>query len=348
MDQRRARERNTWLVRVEHNDNLVRGPVNGNGEVFQGIAVRLHATEVVTHWEDDQVTLNSGGYRTVTTKARMNAYLPTRYSVRSHRGVWKVHYREDDGQWNAGVDFYDGITLLPVGEQPSDPGPASVYRNTDLEEAIRDTARDAAELRAERNMEGAAFVYPPNTTVSERRGPDGRLVIVSIRCNECGAAIGGTAAIDGAHTIHCSYNPANGPQCNNDCGRPVPIGQDYCDNCDDNPPNPFECRRCGDGVDPGHPGTTEADGWYECYNCNAEETGIEYLPDGSTGICADCGEDLTYEAVDGDENGGGENGEPAECWTHDAPGPEALDCSNRRGARPIHATDIVYPNGEHA
>ena len=40
-----------------------------------GFGVRLHNTEVVIHYED-QIVLDTGGWYSVTTKARMNEYTP--------------------------------------------------------------------------------------------------------------------------------------------------------------------------------------------------------------------------------------------------------------------------------
>lgn len=71
------------------------------------IAVRYHATDVVTYHADGRIVLESGGYRSVTTKARINEYTPAR--VWSERGIWRVAY---GGQT---VPFDDGITLHPDG-----------------------------------------------------------------------------------------------------------------------------------------------------------------------------------------------------------------------------------------
>ena len=40
-----------------------------------GFGVRLHNTEVVIHYED-KIVLDTGGWYSVTTKARMNEYTP--------------------------------------------------------------------------------------------------------------------------------------------------------------------------------------------------------------------------------------------------------------------------------
>jgi hypothetical protein len=74
----------------------------GDGE----IALRLHNTDVVT-WTLDTVTLNTGGWTTVTTKARINEALPGGYGVWSDKGRWYLHAREAGTRYA----FADGITI---------------------------------------------------------------------------------------------------------------------------------------------------------------------------------------------------------------------------------------------
>jgi len=54
-----------------------------------GISVVYHNTEVV-RIEKGILTLNSGGYRTATTKQRMNQYTPDNVSVYQQKGKWFV------------------------------------------------------------------------------------------------------------------------------------------------------------------------------------------------------------------------------------------------------------------
>lgn len=56
--------------------------------VDDGIAVQLHATDVVVIHPDNTYTLNTGGWYTVTTKARINEFSPARVS--SNKGIWYV------------------------------------------------------------------------------------------------------------------------------------------------------------------------------------------------------------------------------------------------------------------
>lgn len=82
--------------------NNTRVQVRENG----AIALRLHATDIVTWNPDGSATLNSGGWRTPTTKARINDATPARLSQKS--GVW---YHPD------GHPFADGDTINADGSR---------------------------------------------------------------------------------------------------------------------------------------------------------------------------------------------------------------------------------------
>jgi hypothetical protein len=91
-------------------------PVENNTRVERrgdDFAIRLHETDVAVIHPDDSITLNSGGWLTVTTKDRMNRALGSR-SVRiaSDRGAWFI-YRG----WQVKVcRYFDGITISESGE----------------------------------------------------------------------------------------------------------------------------------------------------------------------------------------------------------------------------------------
>jgi len=74
--------------------------------------IRLHETDIMTFHKDGTVTLNSGGYRTVTTKRRMNQLLPNGIGVIQRAGEWYVQ------RWMPGTvpviaeePFFDGMTV---------------------------------------------------------------------------------------------------------------------------------------------------------------------------------------------------------------------------------------------
>ena len=51
-------------------------------------AIRLHQTDVVTFHPNGYVTFNTGGWRTATTKVRINEYAPDTFTVRQVKGEW--------------------------------------------------------------------------------------------------------------------------------------------------------------------------------------------------------------------------------------------------------------------
>jgi hypothetical protein len=86
---------------------------------FQGnLVIILHQTAIVTYKRnvDGEVTmtLDSGGWRTTTTKQRMNAFLPNRYGIYADKGNWYIRvgsYPDADR-----LDYHDGINLY-TGER---------------------------------------------------------------------------------------------------------------------------------------------------------------------------------------------------------------------------------------
>lgn len=65
------------------------------------IAVKLHATDVVTYHDDGTFSLQTGGWYSVTTKERMNRFMPL-FDVASRRGQWKIYIRNREyNAWRA-------------------------------------------------------------------------------------------------------------------------------------------------------------------------------------------------------------------------------------------------------
>jgi hypothetical protein len=83
------------------------------------IAVRLHRTDVLTFTRRGTVTFNTGGWNTVTTKARINEYAPSVFRVYSDHGILYLcgprHFNRDKAQhWG----FFDGITVNLRNKKP--------------------------------------------------------------------------------------------------------------------------------------------------------------------------------------------------------------------------------------
>lgn len=66
------------------------------------IAVRYHATDVVRIYPDGVYILNSGGYRTRTTKNRINEFSPAR--IYQHDFEWYLAPSD--------IPFYDGMAAM--------------------------------------------------------------------------------------------------------------------------------------------------------------------------------------------------------------------------------------------
>jgi hypothetical protein len=74
-------------------------------------AVRYHHTDVITETPEGKIILTSGGYRTPTTKERLN-YSPSLVKIWQDKGIW---YCTKLGQWEKSIMFYDGITFDKSG-----------------------------------------------------------------------------------------------------------------------------------------------------------------------------------------------------------------------------------------
>lgn len=108
---------------------------------------RLHLTDVCTRTpakprakdKRERYTLDSGGYRTMTTKDRINhALRASPYRVVSGRGAWFVTQAQPgESVWNTPnrVPFYDGITLPDAFERA--PAKAKSERELKRESALQ-------------------------------------------------------------------------------------------------------------------------------------------------------------------------------------------------------------------
>jgi hypothetical protein len=73
-----------------------------------GYAIRFHDTNVLTFSADGKsVKLDSGGYRTRTTKERMSEYLPEGLSITQKNWEWYIYDRKN----NSTLPYSDGMTL---------------------------------------------------------------------------------------------------------------------------------------------------------------------------------------------------------------------------------------------
>lgn len=79
-----------------------------NGETI----IRLHGTDIVRKRADGSCALNSGGWKTVTTKDRMNDHLPAGYYLYSDKGQWFVSHGHRWAVANTvAVPYFDGMVI---------------------------------------------------------------------------------------------------------------------------------------------------------------------------------------------------------------------------------------------
>lgn len=88
----------------------VRATVITRGYDGEGIRVSYHGTTVVIAHQDGSFTLNSGGYRTSTTKARINDYSNAQVYQKNYK--WFVTQAINRGHLRDGdVVFYGGMRI---------------------------------------------------------------------------------------------------------------------------------------------------------------------------------------------------------------------------------------------
>lgn len=82
-------------------------------DLEDSIVVQLHNTAIMQYWPDDRIRLNAGGWRTVTTKSRMNEFLPDPWGVYQENNVWYLWRRKLGTHEEKSWTFEDGIVLYP-------------------------------------------------------------------------------------------------------------------------------------------------------------------------------------------------------------------------------------------
>lgn len=91
---------NTWLVDHRRNEPDFGGPM----------AVRYHATDVVTFFQNGDVRLDTGGWFTLTTKGRINACSPA-WQTAGAWTIWQV-----DSEWflntERGTFFFESEHIM--------------------------------------------------------------------------------------------------------------------------------------------------------------------------------------------------------------------------------------------
>lgn len=111
-------------IELENKLNTARNQANGkpigrNTRLFRrengAIAIRLYDTDIVVVNKDNSIELYTGGFRTVTTKERINRFIPCTLFQKNHQ--WYI------GSYDNSIPFYEGIKLNPNGTLKSENKP---------------------------------------------------------------------------------------------------------------------------------------------------------------------------------------------------------------------------------
>jgi len=94
--------------RIGNNTYLIRH----SGVPGDSIHLKLHDTYIMTWYADGRIELNSGGWRTVTTKARMNEYLEDGWGISQVKGQWYLT-RYHNGKHEDVCLYDDGLVINP-------------------------------------------------------------------------------------------------------------------------------------------------------------------------------------------------------------------------------------------
>ena len=83
-------------------------------------SIRFHNTDIITFNPDNTIVLNSGGYRTITTKERINKFAPV--NIFQKNGLW---YLANNNNYPHNFDdaylFYDNCIINNEGKLLSKP-----------------------------------------------------------------------------------------------------------------------------------------------------------------------------------------------------------------------------------
>jgi len=104
--ERRRPARNTWAIKTRF---------RGKQVDCNAVAIRFHNTDIITITEQNDVILNSGGWRTVSTKDRLNRFTPRSMDIWQDQKIWWVTVGRMDTE-GVTVPYADGITISIDGE----------------------------------------------------------------------------------------------------------------------------------------------------------------------------------------------------------------------------------------
>lgn len=95
--------------------------VNRRGD---DIAITHHETDIITYRPTGEVVIDTAGWHTVTTKARLNSHLPGGFGIYQDASIWYISARDREP-----VVYADGMIITADGEL-SGTGPSAAALKT--------------------------------------------------------------------------------------------------------------------------------------------------------------------------------------------------------------------------
>lgn len=131
---------NRMTRKVGNNTYLTRDDANV-------LRLRLHSTDIITSYPNGETLVTSGGWKTPTTKSRLNDYLKG-FSLHQNKGQWFWSKRnpdytgtDDKPYWIQGGVFSDGDTIGPRGKLTTQAGANAVKESDRLTRSINGYAK---------------------------------------------------------------------------------------------------------------------------------------------------------------------------------------------------------------
>lgn len=149
------------------------------------IAVRLHATDVITFSPNGDITLNTGGWNTVTTKDRINGYQP--HHVWSERGTLFLSAYGRKYVFESGITVRKNLTVKGISETQRLAQLDAVYQ--EWKDADRESARVSRWLSRARGLKRTHKCDKGWCRCHPRAGWGRRQTLQLGTCGDCGCVV---------------------------------------------------------------------------------------------------------------------------------------------------------------
>jgi hypothetical protein len=111
-------------------------------QVNDRIDVKYHDTIILSFWED-RFRIDSGGWRTMSTKARINEFIPQPFYLGQNKSVWYLN----------GQPYYDGITISQDHIEENKKAKTELARVTKIKKQVKAYCEKLGKMIDERKLQ---------------------------------------------------------------------------------------------------------------------------------------------------------------------------------------------------